>query len=202
MQPVSTSDLKNKLRNNFRDEHKIQWSDELLDEILCEAQREYALYSGSFVGRVDVVTADSPVLTLPEDFFQVVQVISPKGENIPLASYRYLAERYGDFRSHKGKEAKFFCFNFDTFGKYRIYPQLPAGTFAGTIIYKRLPSNDEWMAVNSNAIEQYALFQMYQFTNNKLAKNCFDAFIDEINREQHGKLNPGSKKISRTGVYF
>lgn len=196
------TDLKNKLRKTFRDEHKIQWSDALLDEILFEAQREYALYSGGLAARYDVEAASSAVMDLPDDFFEVTGVISPDGYDVPVVSYRKLAEKYGDFRKDKGDKPKAFCFNFDSFGKFRIYPQLPEGTFAGTIYYKRLPKENEWTSQNPGAIEQYALFMMYQFTGKKLAQNCFKAFLDEIYREKKSNLDSGSKNINRTGVYF
>jgi hypothetical protein len=196
------NELKNRLRKTFRDEHKIQWSDALLDEILYEAQREYALYSGGLVGRYDIVASGSPVISLPEDFFQVIQVISPDGKDIPAVSYRKLAEDHGDFRKDTGRRAEAFCFNFDNFGQCRIYPILPEGTFAGTIIYKRIPGTGEWSVKNSAAIEQYALFQMYQFTGKAMAQNCFTAFMNEIYREQKKKLEAGSKNIARSRIYY
>lgn len=202
MQKISMADLKNRLRKNFRDDYKIQWSEALLDEILYEAQREYALYSGGLVGRYDAVSSGSPVLSLPEDFFQIISATDPDGNNIPVVSYRKLAENHGDFRKDKGNKIKAFCFNFDSFGKFRIYPQLPEGTFAGTIYYKRLPKDGEWAVVNAAAVEQYALFLMYQFTGKSMAKNCFAAFMDAIYKEQKQQLDAGSKNIVRTGVYF
>lgn len=202
MQKVSIADLKKRLRKNFRDDYKIQWSDDLLDEILHEAQREYALYSGGLTGTHKVVTVNSPVQTLPEDFFQIISVTGPDGRDIPVVSYRGLAENHGDFRKDKGNKAKAFCFNFDSFGKFRIYPQLPEGTFAGTICYKRLPKEGEWLSLNAVAIEQYCLFLMYQFTGKPMAQNCFSAFMDAIYKEQKQKLAFGGKTIPRTGVYF
>jgi hypothetical protein len=199
---LSMAELKNRLRKNFRDEHKIQWSDALLDEILYEAQREYALYSGGLVGRYDVVSSGSPVLSLPEDFFQAIKITSPDGKDIPIISYRRLAEKYGDFRKDKGSEAKFCCFNFDSFGKFRMYPVLPEGTVAGTLFYKRLPHSGEWTAVNTNAIEHYAMFMMYQFTGKAMAQNSFAAFMDAIYKEQKQSLAFGGKQIVRKGVYY
>lgn len=199
---LSMNELKKRLRKTFRDEHKIQWSDALLDEILYEAQREYALYSGELTGRHEVLTVNSAIQSLPEDFFQVIQVIGKDGKNIPIVSYRHLAEKYGDFRKDRGDAPKAFCFNFDSFGKFRIYPELPEGTFAGTIVYRRVPRDGEWCAKNSAAIEQYAMFQMYQFTGKKQAQNCFSAFMNEVYREQRTRLESGSKKIVRTGVYY
>lgn len=202
MQRISMTELKERLRKAFRDEHKIQWSDALLEEILFEAQREYALYSGGSTGKFDVFSGDSPVLSMPEDFFQATQIISPEGKALPIVSYRELAEEYGDFRKDKGSFAKAFCFNFDTFGKFRIYPQLPPDTFAGTVIYKRLPVVWDPDMKNSTAVEHYAMFLMYQFTGKALAQNAFAAFMDAIYKEQKQKLSSGSKQIARKGVFF
>ena len=202
MQKISMIDMKERLRINFRDQYGIQWSDALLDEILIEAQREYALYSGGLLGRYDVISTDSPVQNLPEDFFQVIAVISPEGKNIPVVSYRYLAENYGDFRNDRGNNVKAFCFNFESFGRFRIYPAVPAGIHIGTIIYKRLPHDGEYIDGNIDAIESHALYQMYQFTGKAMAKNYWKAFLDHIYSEQRKKLSSGNKKIIRTGVYY
>lgn len=192
--------MKKRLRKTFRDDYGIQWSDALLDEILYEAQREYTLYSGGLVGRFDIVSTDSPVLSLPEDFFQAIEVLSVDGKDLPIISYRKLAEEHGDFREDKGELVKYCCFNFDSFGKFRIYPQVPAGTKVGTLYYKRFPVDGEWVCNNSVAIEQYALFMMYQFTGKKMAQNCYTAFLDAIYSEE--KLGFGSKKVVRKGVYY
>jgi hypothetical protein len=202
MQQATMNELKNRLRNTFHDEYKIQWSEELLDEILYEAQREYVFYSGGLTGKHKVFTATAPVLNMPEDFYQVISVISPDGQDIPIVSYKKLVEDYGDFRSARGDKAKFCCFDFDTQGKFRLYPQLPAGAFAGTVTYKRFPAANEWAAKNSRAIELYAMFLMFQFTGKAQAQNCFNMFIGEIYLEQQQKLEAGRKNIVRTGVYF
>lgn len=202
MQKSITDDLKKKLRKSFGDGYGVQWSDSLLDDILCEAQREYALFSGSLVGRYEIVTAKSPALPLPEDFFQAIQVIDPDGKDIPIVSYRSLAERYGDFRKRTGGEATAVCFNFDNFGSFRVYPQLPAGTVVGTIVYKRLPNASDWSGIDTTAILHYALFLMYQFTGKSVAKNHYAAFLDAVNFEQKNRLDSGSKTIIRTGTHF
>lgn len=198
---VDLSDLKSKLRSRFRDEYGIQWSDDVLDSILREAQREYALYSGRVVGRFEVITDERSVYTLPDDFFQVISVTGNDGENIPVVSYRRLVEKYGDFRKIKGSKPEVFCFNFDGFGKFRIFPELPDGILAGTVLYKKIPDNDYSKLVNKEAIEQHAMFQMYQFTGKKLAQNYFQSFLNMVYREQHQGVT-GGKSTLRTGVYF
>jgi hypothetical protein len=198
---IDLSDLKRKLRNRFRDEYGIQWSDDVLDGILREAQREYALYSGRVTGKFEVLTDERTVYTLPDDFFQVISVTGKDGKVIPVISYRKLIEKYGDFRKIKGERPEYICFNFDGFGKFRIFPQLPAGTYVGNVLYKRIPENDFAGLVNKEAIEQHAMFQMYQFTGKKLAQNCFKSFLDMVYRE-HNQGVTGGKNMLRTGVFF
>jgi hypothetical protein len=201
MQKTMT-DLKNKLRRTFRDEYKIQWSDKLLDDILFEAQREYALFSENLVGEYRIVSTASPVINLPEDFFQIKRVVSADGRNIDIVSYRYLAEKYGDFRKAKGDRVKYACCNFDGFGKMRIFPQVPENIFVGTVIYNRCPQFGEWDGKNADAIEKYALFQMCQFTGKKQALNYYNEFIDIINRQKRNNLAFGNKNIERTGAFY
>lgn len=202
MQKISMDELKDKLRRVFRDEYKIQWSDELLDGILFEAQREYIIYSADLIAQHEIIASKSAAITLPEDFFQIVKVLDPNGNNIPIVSYRYLAEMYGDFRKKQGDKIKYLCFNFDGLGKCRTYPQIPEGTVIGTIYYKRIPAYGEWLGFNATAIEKYALFQMYQFLGKKQAQNEYESFINIINRNQRNSLSVGGKNIKRIGVYF
>jgi hypothetical protein len=198
----SIAELKERLRKTFRDEYNIQWSDALLDEILYEAEREYAFYSGGLVDTCEIVSTGSAVCYLPDDFFQVVKITGTDGRDIPAVSYRKLIEDHGDFRNDKGNSPLAVCFNFDNFGQFRVYPVLPPGTKIGTITYKRIPREGENISLNSEAVEQYALFMMYSLTGKAMAQNCYAAFMDAIHKEQKQKLSSGSKNIARTGVYY
>lgn len=199
---LSMEELKNRLRKTFRDDYGIQWSDALLDEILYESQREYALYSGGLVGRHKLVSTGSPILSLPEDFFQALHVNTPFGNVIPIVSYRTLSERHGDFRKKRGDKVESICFNITSFGECRIYPQVPEGTIIGTLHYKRLPKTTEWVAESSAAIESYAKFLMYQFLGKKQSRIYYSTFMELIRQEQHRSLGFGGKQIIRTGVYY
>lgn len=202
MQKDVLTELKQRLRRIVRDDFGIQWNDVLLDEIIFEAQREYALLSGALTGKYELYAGPAPVQDLPEDFYKVIQIIDKDNRNIPVLSYRNLLERYGDFRTRTGTEAEGVCLNFDGLGKCRIFPVLPQGTYVGTVIYSRLPGTDRIEVKNISALEQYALFQMYQFTGKKNAQICYAAFVSEINRELRLKLMTGNKNIARTGVYY
>jgi hypothetical protein len=202
MKMISMNEMKKRLRKTFRDDHHIQWSDALLDEILFEAQREYAFYSGGLTGKFEVFAGDSPVLSMPDDFYQVIGAIAPDGQAMPIVSYRKLVEDHGDFRTQKGNVPESLCFNFDSFGNFRIYPQLPRGTFAGTVFYKRIPKENEWEYCNPDAVESYAKFMMYQFTGKSLAQNSFNDFLEAVYKEKKQKLSAGNKIVRRTGVYY
>lgn len=202
MYKISETELKNRLRKVFHDEYKIQWSDEILDGIITEARREYAFYSGSVTGFHKVTTSGGEYELLPEDFFQVMGVFAPDGKSIPVVSYRKLIEEHGDFRKDTGSVPKAFCFNFDDFGRFRIYPRLPAGTFAGSVFYKKLPDENNNTFINSRAVELYALFLMCQFSGKKQAVNYFASFQGEIYLEQRQRTAAGNKNIGRTGIYY
>lgn len=202
MQSEKVIALKKRLRNAFRDDFATQWSDALLNRIIVEAQREYALYSGRLLGKVELTANGSAVQKLPEDFIQVVKIIDASGKILPVVSYRYLAERHGDFRDTAGTKPLYGCFNFEDFGSFRIYPILPAGTPIGTLIYKRLPSDTVFEVKDMDAVEQYALYQMYQFTGKKQASVCYADFESQVNRYDQLSLSSGNITIQRTGNFF
>jgi hypothetical protein len=202
MQSKTAQLLKARLRKNFGDDFGIQWSDTLLDRILFEAQREYAIYTGCLVGRYNFSVGPAPVQSLPDDFFRIIRAIDVDGCEIPIVSYRKLADDYGDFRNKTGSKIKALCFNFDGFGKFRIFPQLTSDSIGGTLIYSRLPDKSLLEVKNLFAVEQYCLFQMYQFVGKSQAKNCYLSFIDQVNKDRSDNLASGNKHIARTGVYF
>ena len=197
------TDLKKRLRKNFRDDHNIQWSDELLDDILFEAVREYALYSGKATSQTLLFATNSNgVCALPEDFYQVLAVYDKDGNNIPVVSYRNLVEKYGDFRQKKGDKAECLCFDFESHGKARIYPALNEGDIVGTVLYRVIPDGSQDIDINITALEHHAMFQMYQFTGNALAQNRFNMFLNAVYQEQRQNVASGNKSVLRSGVYF
>lgn len=197
------TELKKRLRKNFRDDQSIQWSDELLDDILLEAVREYTLYSGKATKKILLLTSNSNgVCALPEDFYQIIAVYDEDGNNIPIVSYRNLVEKYGDFRQKKGDKPECLCFNFESFGKARVHPALHKNTAVGTILYRVIPDGSQDIDINETALEHHAMFQMYQFTGNTLAQNRFKLFLDAVYQEQRQSVSSGTKSVLRSGVYF
>jgi hypothetical protein len=194
--------LKQKLRTNLRDYYAVQWSDELLDWIIFEAQREYALYSGSLRGEYICQVGDDSLCKLPEDFFQVIRIIDMQGRVIPVESYRVLADKHGKFIDRKGDTLQSVCLDFDSLKSLRTYPVLPAGSTVGKLYYKRLPKKGVFEVNNLEAIEQHALYQMYQFIGKNQSQVAFGNFLSLVHKEQQLEIASGNSNMRRTGVYY
>ena len=198
----SIEDLKSRLCRVFRDDHRIQWSDALLDEIIFEAQREYALYSGCLQGTFDIVSSGGPVMACPEDFIKVVRVTGSDGKELPIVSYRELAARYGDFRKITGSKAKYIVFDFDGHKRFRIFPTLPQGAFAGTVHYERLPQNNVLEVKNIEAVEAYALYMMFLMTGKDLAAVWYKKFMELVLNDTSSFHKVGITDRLRSGRYY
>lgn len=195
-------DLKMRLRRTFRDDYNIQWSDSLLDEIIDEAQREYALYSGTLHGTMQIVAGKSAVLDCPDDFIRVVRVFGTDGKDLPIVSYRELARRYGDFRKKTADNIKCLVFDFDGHKKFRIFPQLPEGRSVGIMHYERLPGNGVLEVENIDAVEAYALYMMFLMTGKDLAGVWYEKFITLVNKDISAFNIAGNSQAIRSGRFF
>ena len=202
MQSVTVKMLKEKLRKNFRDDFSIQWSDALLDEIIFEAQREYALHSGCLQGECDCVVNINGLFLLPEDFFQAIRIMDTSGRVIPIESYRVLVDKYGDFRTIHGDKARAVCFDFDSLKFMRVFPILPNGAKIGKLFYKRLPHPGEFEVKNISAVEQHALYQMFLFTGKQQAHVAYHSFLEMVYRDQNKKISSNNNSIARTGSFY
>jgi hypothetical protein len=202
MQSKAALYLKERLRKAAGDSFGVQWSDALLDKIILESQREYVFFTGGLVGEAKLIAGKSPVQSLPDDFFKIIRAFTPDGKTIPITSYRKLADDYGNFLDIKGLKVESLCFNFSDFGKYRTFPAVPEGTVIGTLIYSRVPSEKHLEVKNLYAVEQYALFMMFQLTGKPQAENYYLSFLQQVNKEQSEGIGHGSKHIQRTGVYY
>lgn len=202
MNSPKTADLKKRLRAAFNDDFGTQWSDDVLSVILTESQREYALLSGCLVGETPLISSAGAVQRMPKDFISVIRIEDVSGREIPLVSYRKLADRYGDFRKQQGNDIRAVVMNFDGFGKYRVFPALSGEKSSGRIFYSRLPNNAVMEVRNTRAVEYYALFLMYQFAGKPQAQVSYSAFMNEVNRERREALGISGKHIPRTGVYY
>jgi hypothetical protein len=194
--------LKNRLRRTFRDDYNIQWSDALLDEIIFEAQREYALYSGCLLGKTNIVSQNNPVLDCPDGFIKIVQAFDNDGKVLPVVSFRRLAADYGDFRKQTGNKAKCLVFDFDDHKKFRIFPQIPAGIKIGVMHYQRLPESVNIEVKNFDAVEAYSLYMMFLMVGKDIATVWYEKFIELVNKDNSAFYNPGVSRSVKSGRYF
>lgn len=72
---ASFAPIRQRLRLAIRDGAAVQWSDDALDEIINEAQREYSVLSGALVSATTLVSDGSGVCVLPRDFISPVKLI-------------------------------------------------------------------------------------------------------------------------------
>lgn len=199
---IDIADLQKRLRRSFRDDLSVQWSDDLLDEIIFEAQREYAFYSGSLVGEVDIVAGENPVIDCPADFISAIRISSTDGRDLPITSFRRLVNIYGDFRKKTSDRVTAAVMDFDGHGKLRLFPQVPPGTRAGTLFYRRLPQRGKLEVKNIAAVEAFAMYLMYLFCGKNLARVQYDKFLSAVATETGSPLKLGNNSRTVTGRYY
>lgn len=196
------SSLRSELRTAIRDLHGLQWSDTALDAIINEAQREYALYSSELTSSFEVIAHESGIQTAPVDFIEPLRYVTPDGFEHPIVSWRYLHERHPDFRKIDGSYGEALCFDFDGFGKYRIFPRLAAGSPAGCVYYRRLPAKDKLEFHDTEPIVQHSLYQLFLLTGKGSAVNYFDRFVRLVNRESRSSQTLRNRRSHRCGSYY
>lgn len=199
---ILLADMRKDLRLMFQDKYAVQWSDDLLDEIIYEAMREYAFYSRRLIASTDLSSGLSAVLRCPDDFIAPNIVIGVDGREIPVVSYRRLATVYGDFRKITGDTVKCVCFDFDGHGFMRVFPQIPANTVIGKMYYSRLPLTIDWSIKNMEAVKAYALFIMFSFAGKAQAQNHYEKFIELVNKEKANSIQIGNCRTQRKGRFF
>jgi len=180
--------LYDELRITLRDTG-LQFTDALLSEVIGEAQREYSLMSGELIARSPIRAGKGGVCAVPADFIYPVKFIGTDGQEKPFYSWRYLNDQYGDFRKVCGSELRGVIFDFESFGKMRLFPQLPEGTEAGTLYYARLAKADELEVNDLEAVKDHALFQMFLLSGNNAAGEYYDRFVNRLNEGAVRKRN-------------
>ena len=192
--------LRHELRQVMRDESGFQWSDAVLNGIINQAQREYSLYSGKLCGECKVSFGD--VHVVPDDFIEPLKFIDTKGRDIPFVSWRYLNEMYPDFRKVAGSTLEFVCFDFDGYGKFRIFPHVSSEGYAGNLYYRRLSHDNILENCNHHAVKSHCLYQMFFFAGKTTASNYWDEFISLVNKESRSDTVLKNIQKNRHGSFF
>ena len=201
--PVSSfSSIRERVRTAIRDTHGLLWDDAALDRIINDAQREYSIAAGSLTGTCSVTAGRSPVFLAPSDFLEPVRFLGPDGLQRPFFSWRYLREMHPDFRAVTGTELRGIVPDFDGFGRLRLYPALPVGTFAGTLFYKRLAAADRLETDNLDAVVQYCLFHVFLISDHRSAAAYYDRFVSAVNRESHVQRGLSEHRKVRRGRFY
>ena len=224
MNASSYRDLRERIRRVLRDAHGLLWDDAGLDGVIDEAQREYVLCSGTLsrevrvleqsasasvasleraerLGNAEIFAVDG-VFECPEDYIEPVKFVLPRGEEVPFYSWGYVSELYPDFRKVRGDEVRGIIPDFDGYGKLRLFPVIPAGVFAGNLIYKCYPRNGEVCTTNFEAVAQHCLYQMFLLTDGEAAVYHYKRFQELVNREQSERRGIAVRKDTRRGRFF
>lgn len=191
------------VRKSIRDLLGLVWDDTALDYAINEAQREYAILSGSLVGSVSVHSSESGVFSLPDDYLAPVKFIDNKGYEVPFYSWRNIHDKYPDFRKQKGAFVQAIITDFDGYGKLRLFPILPVSlTPVGKLYYQRLPKKDIIETKNVRAIELHSLFQAFMIDGNPSASVYYNQFAQAVNEESAVQRGMKTKSRLRRGRFF
>lgn len=201
--PVSSfNEIREKVRRVIRDTHVLLWDDASLDRIINEAQREYSMLAGSFVGTFDLESSEDGVSDVPDDFIEPIKFIGSDNLDKPIYSWRYLHSCYPDFRSIFGTELRGIVTDFDGYQKVRLFPRLPSGIFAGKLYYKRLAKPNVIETTNISAIEQHCFFQVFLLSDHKSAGTYYSRFVESVNKESSVQRGLKTKSNIRRGRFF
>lgn len=201
--PISSfQKIRESIRRAIRDSNGLLWDDIGLDRIINEAQREYAIASGSLVGSYDIESSKRGISSAPNDFIEPIKFIGSDGFEKPLYSWRYLHSRSPDFRAVTGNEVEGIITDFDGYGKVRLFPIIPPGETVGKLYYKRLPRADVIETINLDAIEKHSLFQVFLLSSHRSAEVYYNRFIESVNSENSVQRGLKTSSPVRRGRFF
>ena len=189
------------VRKSIRDTLGLVWDDTALDYAINEAQREYAILSGSLVANVTVIAAESGVFSLPDNFIAPVKFIGVDGHDVPFYTWKNIHDKYPDFRKVRGNQLQAIITDFEGYGYLRQFPVLSSPGIVGTLYYQRLPEKNKIETQNVRAIELHSLFQAFLLDGNPSASVYYNQFTLAVNEEN--AVQRGMKiKGRRRGRFF
>lgn len=194
--------LRYDLRKTMRDDSGFQWSDAVLNSIINQAQREYSLYSGKLCGDCEVFSSDSDIHFVPDDFIEPLKFVDSRGNDIPFVSWVYLNELYPDFRKITGTSLQYICFDFDGYGKFRLFPHLLHKKSVGKLFYRRVSQDNVMENCNPQAVRSHCLYQMCFFAGKATASNYWEEFLSLVNKESRSDTVLKNRQKSRHGSFF
>lgn len=195
--------LREIVRKSIRDLLGLVWDDTALDYAINEAQREYAVLSGSLLAKVSVHATESGVFSLPDNFLVPVKFLDVKGYEVPFYSWKNIHDKYPDFRRVTGTELHAIITDFDGYGKIRLFPRIPVSMNpVGTLYYQRLPKQNVIETKNVRAIELHSLFQAFLIDANPSASVYYNQFVQAVNEESSIQRGMKAKSSIRRGRFF
>lgn len=202
MSVLSYSGVRERIRETVRDAYALLGDDDFLDGLIDEAQREYALLSGSLIGEAEIQDNGKGVFECPPDWIEAVRAIGTDGVEIPFYSWKYLNGLYPDFRVLQGGCVKGLVTDFDGFRKLRIFPRQVKGEYIGKIYYKRLSSGGKLEVKNREAVEQYSIYEIFLLAGKNEAITYYNRFLDLVNGESSQVRGIDVKRRIRRGRFF
>lgn len=190
------------VRNIFRDEFATLWPDDDLDLLIDEAQREYCLMTLPLTGEVNITGEEDGLIDLPVDFISPVRAFTANGLEIPFFSWRVLETLHPDFRVVTGDFVQAFCFDFETYGRLRLYPVVPIGRDVGRLVYNRFPTPGVLEIEDTNAIEQHVLFQMFLLSGKPSSATYYSNFLNAAHEYSASNRKLSLRSRGRRGRFF
>jgi len=193
--------IRERVRTSFRDVDATMFSDDWLDCFIDDAQRVWAMLTESIVGKEEITQNVSGVLSLPGDCIRPIRLVGADGFELPAVPWKRLHGSYDDFRDITGNFAQAVVYDYDTFGKFRVFPKVPNGTELGVLEYVRRPQEGVLEVGNTDAVCYYVLWIATTFASRGSSPLWRDKFLKEVQEYNASKVSRLGR-LSRGGRYF
>lgn len=202
MASSSFAQLRAEIRRDFRDELGTMFSDDQLDAMIDEGQREYCLATGCLHGSCEVVVPfGGGFIRTPSDFIRPERLVGCDGRDIQIVESSFLF-RGRDWREEPGLHPVHAVFDFDSWGLFRIVPQPEDYTKIGTLHYQRTPNNGVLEIKDIGSLREYALFLAYTYSASDKAESHYTRWNDLVAQRRAKRGSLYARPRVRTGNYF